>query len=77
MNDGQKCRKRRWRPGTVLQGRETHSDGSFTDSTIQITAVGVGMVLAREIRDGEYQRETLWTLGCRSWRKTGFLKVRN
>jgi hypothetical protein len=73
-SDGDKCRRNKWTAGTLLRGTETY-EGIAYATTIQITAVGIDMILARQVIECGYARETLWTLVCRRWRKVGFTKV--
>lgn len=55
------CRLNGWKPGTLLIG-----DEGYGPCTIQITAVGERLIIAKCIlpHDGA---EQLWTLNCRDW----------
>lgn len=74
------CTLNGWGPGTLLRGYEDWSDGRGVWTTIKITAVGEGSILARCVRhekttpDGEtisdatcVDREKTWTLNDRDW----------
>lgn len=66
------CRKRGWRPGTLLRGVEFG-----VAATIQVTAVGTNRILARRVDGDEIGYECAWTLGCRKWTKVGFRRITN
>ncbi len=67
MTDAELCRSREWGPGTRLVG-----DEGYGPSVIEITAVGVDRILAREVshngKPAVYDEAT-WTLSCRDWRE--------
>jgi len=61
------CRRKGWVVGTRIVGTETGPTQSFTD-TIEITALGVEMVLARTVLpDGKFGNEQAWSLQWRDW----------
>ena len=65
--DAELCRKNGWVVGTRIQGTETGLNWTKTD-TIEITAIGVEMVLARTVLpDGKFGNEQAWSLQWRNW----------
>jgi hypothetical protein len=64
-NSAEVCRANGWGTGTLLVGNE-----GYGDTTIKITAVGRGAILAVTIRQGkERDWEGIWTLSNREWRE--------
>ena len=79
-SDADRCRANGWVVGTVIEGRETYINGSWSESRIRITAIGEEGVLAREVaRRSSLQPvwglisapEASWTLAHRDWRAVG------
>jgi hypothetical protein len=67
MTAAETCRQNGWEKGDVLEG-----DEGYGPERILLTAIGESAILARTIfRRGEPvdERECLWSLECRDWRK--------
>jgi hypothetical protein len=73
MTDAAICRKNKWKVGTRLVGREGGA-GWYRVTTIEITAIGNQLVLAKIIREmgrscpicfDRDRHESLWSLHCR------------
>jgi len=67
--DADICRRKGWVVGTRLVGAESTDGWGYTD-TIEITAIGVEMVLARTVlKDGKFGHEQGWSLQWRDWKE--------
>lgn len=63
MNDAETCRRNGWTVGTRLVG-----DEGYGPTTIEITAIGERVLLAKMISPTR-QSESTWTLAYRDWKE--------
>lgn len=71
MTDAQLCHKNKWKSGTLLRGKDQWGD----TYTIQLTAVGINSILARQKCGRNFNCETLWSIQYRDWKKVGFKEI--
>ena len=67
MNQADRCRENGWGPGTMLVG-----DEGYGPTVIEVTAVGIERILARQISHNgvaDTREEGMWTFQCRDWQE--------
>ena len=60
------CRRMGWVVGTRLVG-----DEGYGPTTIEITAIGNRLILAKAVNRAFAAGEATWTLACRDWQPLG------